>query len=46
MKFNNIFHNPQQARQPPKGGAGDFRTGLSYLFDSQIWISSRLATSS
>ncbi|MES9993173.1 MAG: MoxR family ATPase [Candidatus Thiodiazotropha sp.] len=36
MKFNNIFDDPNQARRLPTGGAGDFRTGLSYLFSAEM----------
>lgn len=36
MKFNNIFDNPKQASRLPTSGVGDFRTGLLYLFDSEM----------
>jgi MoxR-like ATPase len=36
MRFNNIFDNPLNACRLPTGGAGDFRTGFAYLFDSEM----------
>lgn len=36
MRFNNIFDNPKQASRLPASGAGDFRTGMAYLFDSEM----------
>lgn len=36
MKFKNIFDDAARARQAPTSGAGDFRSGLSYLFGSEM----------
>lgn len=36
MNFNNLFDKPDHARRLPVGGAGDFRSGLAYVFDPEM----------